>query len=103
MQPKRSGEMLTLKNLPVAVLTCSALPATQTTAVCLFWPALHLRMGIPPPPAYSKTQVSGSVPCVSPCLINFSPSGSTHQHTHTLLYLLTVCHSLAIAPHPCSS
>ena len=33
----------------------STLPATQTRAVCLFWPALHLRMGIPPPPAYSKT------------------------------------------------
>ena len=42
MQLKCSSEMLTLGNLPVATLKCSALPSPQTSAVCLSQPLCHL-------------------------------------------------------------
>lgn len=35
MQPKRSSEMLTSKNLPVAVLTCSVYPPSHTDEGCV--------------------------------------------------------------------
>lgn len=78
MQLKRSGEMLTLGNLPVATLKCSALPSPQTSSVCLPRPLCHLCMGTPS--AASKTQVSGTGTCGSPAV---SPSRSIPPSTHT--------------------
>ena len=81
----RSGEMLTLGNLPVATLKCSALPSPQTSSVCLPRPLCHLCMGTPS--AASKAQVSGTGTCVLKLMSIESMMPSYH---------LFLCHPLLL-------